>query len=230
MLDLAASLSGIPATRRDGPWAGYEHVKGWAVFGLPFDSGHVLGLRVITQSNVAPYRSLYHRDPEGNWGLYIDGPEACACSRYYGAVCKLIGHTRLQVHWTGPATVHVALNEPAIDWTFTARADWRFGIVNAINSRLPLATWRSRALVRARELAASALGLGDLELSGLTPSGHVQTLMPGAIHLIDESTASIEGTDLGQPVQLTENPRIGSLPLPTRGVLVTAQAAWELGS
>ncbi len=35
--------------------------------------------------------------------------------------------------------------------------DWRFDLVNAINGRLPLET-------------AKALGLGDLQLSGLTPA------------------------------------------------------------
>ncbi len=48
--------------------------------------------------------------------------------------------------------------------------DWRFDLVNAINGRLPLETWRSRVLLRARERAAKALGLGDLQLSGLTPA------------------------------------------------------------
>ena len=32
MLDLASSLTQIPETRRDAPWAGYEYVKGWAVW------------------------------------------------------------------------------------------------------------------------------------------------------------------------------------------------------
>jgi hypothetical protein len=29
----------------EAPSAGYEYVKGWAVLALPFDTGHVLGLR-----------------------------------------------------------------------------------------------------------------------------------------------------------------------------------------
>jgi hypothetical protein len=77
MLDLASTLARMPEVRRPAPWAGYEYVKGWAVFGLPFDSGHVLALRVMPESSIAPYRSLYHRDPLGNWELYVDGPKVC---------------------------------------------------------------------------------------------------------------------------------------------------------
>lgn len=69
MLDLAAILSRLPEVHHQAPWAGYEWVKGWAVFGLPFDSGHVLALRVLPESNVAPYRALWHRDPLGKWAI-----------------------------------------------------------------------------------------------------------------------------------------------------------------
>ena len=53
MLDLASTLSHLPEALRPAPWAGYEYVKGWAVFGLPFDSGHMLALRVMPESSIA---------------------------------------------------------------------------------------------------------------------------------------------------------------------------------
>lgn len=65
MLDLATSLSRIPETRREAPWEGYEYVKGWAVFGMPFDSGQVLALRVLPESNFVPYRALLASRPAG---------------------------------------------------------------------------------------------------------------------------------------------------------------------
>jgi hypothetical protein len=69
------------------------------------------------------------------------------------------------------------MDKPAVEWTIKARSDWRLNLVNSINAALPLATWRSKLLVGSRERAAKALGLGDLRLTGLTPSGHVGTLM-----------------------------------------------------
>lgn len=51
MTNLAAMLRDLPAVRGPSPWAGHEHVKGWGVFGLPFDSGHVLALRVFPDND-----------------------------------------------------------------------------------------------------------------------------------------------------------------------------------
>jgi hypothetical protein len=114
-------------------------------------------------------------------------------------------------------------------WTFKARSDWRLHLVNSVNAALPLATWRSKLLVRSRERTARALGLGDLRLSGLTPSGHIGTLMPEKMYFIDDSTASFDGVDLGRPVHFSENPKIGSVTLPVRNVLARGKGMWRIG-
>ena len=229
MLDLASSLSQIPETRRESPWAGHEYVKGWAVLALPFDTGHVLGLRVLPEGNFVPYRALWHRDPQGKWAIYVDRQKECACTKYYGPACDLTGYTPIQIEWTGPADVRVTMDQPAVVWTLKACSDWRLHLVNSVNAVLPLATWRSKLLVRSRERVASALGLGDLRLSGLTPSGHVGTMMPERMYFIDDSTASFNGVDLGRPVHFSENPKIGSVTLPARGVLARGKAMWRIG-
>lgn len=228
MLDLASTLSRLQEVRRQAPWAGYEYVKGWAVFGLPFDSGHMLALRVMPESSIAPYRSVYHRDPLGNWELYVDGPKVCACSRYYGSACSLTAHAQIQLEWTGPATLRVTLNQPHLDWTFTATSDRRLDLINAVSAVLPLSSFRPSLLLRARERLAKALGLGELELSGFAPNGDAEVLMPEQIYFIEESTAALDGVDLGHPVHLDENPRLGTMALPARGVLVCAQGMWQI--
>jgi hypothetical protein len=48
--------------------------EGLGVFGLPFDSGHVLALRVFPDNDFAPDRTLWHRDPAGRWSIHVDGP------------------------------------------------------------------------------------------------------------------------------------------------------------
>ena len=66
---LSAQLSNRPAARGHAPWPGHEYVKGWGVFGLPFDSGHVLALRVFPENDFGPYRTVWHRDPDGRGSL-----------------------------------------------------------------------------------------------------------------------------------------------------------------
>ncbi|WP_457316612.1 hypothetical protein [Sinomonas sp. RB5] len=229
MLDLASKLSTLPEAWAASPWPDHEHLKGWGVFGLPFDSGHVLALRVFPESDFGPYRSLWHRDPDGRWSIFVDGPRLdTACPRYYGAACEYTGFAHIGLVWTGPASLQVTMDRPSLDWTLTASSSWTLGVVNAISSLLPLATWRPRWLVRGRERLAGALGTGRMEFSGVMPSGHAGTFMPRQMYFVDEARATFGGVDLGHPVRASENPRIGALPLPARGVLAIGQAVWQI--
>ena len=65
-------------------------------------------------------------------------------------------------------------------------------------------------------------------MSGVMPSGHTGTLMPQQMYFVDESPATLDGIDLGRPVHLRENPRIGDVPLPARGVLAVGQGLWKI--
>jgi hypothetical protein len=120
------------------------------------------------------------------------------------------------------------MGAPALAWTLTASETPALRLLNPISAALPLSTWRPLALVRARELLAQALGMGDMRLSGVMPSGHTGTLMPQQMFLIERSKAVLEGVDLGRPTHLRETPRIGQIPLPARGVLAIGQAAWRI--
>src|SRR5262247_3554783 len=107
VLDLAAMLQGLPDVRGRAPWPGHEFVKGWGVFGLPFDSGHVLALRVFPHSTFGPYQTLWHRDPSGSWSIHVDGPALeTACPRYYGPAVDHAGFAHIGLEWTGPASLH----------------------------------------------------------------------------------------------------------------------------
>lgn len=229
MFDLSSKLSDVPAIPGRPPWPHHEYVKGWGVFGLPFDSGHVLALRVFPENSFGPYRTLWHRDPSGSWSIHVDGARLdTACPRYYGAACDRTGYAHIGLTWTGPASLRVTMDSPPLDWTLTASSTRLLTILNSISAALPLATWRPRSLVRTRERLARALGMGHLQLYGVMPSGHTGTLMPQQMYFVDDSRATLDGVDLGLPVQLQDNPRIGEVPLPARGVLAIGQAAWQI--
>jgi len=93
---------------------------------------------------------------------------------------------------------------------------------------VPLASRRRRSLIRAWEPLARTLGMGQLRLTGTTPSGHAVTLMPERMYFVDDSRAVLDGVDLGQPARLRENPVIGGVPLPARGVLASGQAVFQI--
>ena len=230
MIDLAAMLRDLPEVRGQAPWPGHEYVKGWGVFGLPFDSGHVLALRVFPENDFAPYRTVWHRDPGGRWAIYADAPRLdIACPRYYGRACDRTARARIKVEWTGPASLRVTMDDPALEWSLTATDTPLLRALNAMSARLPMWTWRPAPLLRARELLARrVLGMGTLRMSGVMPSGHTGTLMPQRMYLVEDSTAVLEGHDLGRPAHAAQNPRIGDVALPARGVLAVGQGAWAI--
>jgi hypothetical protein len=189
----------------------------------------VLALRVFPQGSFGPYRTLWHRDPEGRWSIHADAPVVeHACPRYYGSACEYVGAARLHVEWTGPRTLHVTMEEPSLDWTLTVARSPLMAILNPISAAMPLSSWRPAALVKARERLAQALGMGRLQMSGEMPSGHSGTLMPQRMYLVEDSSASLGGEDLGRPARLDENPDLGGVPLPARGVLAIGQAMWPI--
>ena len=67
------------------PRGSEERFFGYGVMGLPFRSGHVLGLWRFPASSIGPgYGSVWHRDPAGRWTFYQDQPAELACTRYFG--------------------------------------------------------------------------------------------------------------------------------------------------
>ncbi|MFV8052415.1 hypothetical protein [Mycobacterium sp. 48b] len=197
MLNLASPLSNLPERCGQAPWPGHEYVKGWGVFGLPFDSGHVLALRVFPENDFGPYRTVWHRDPAGRWSIFVHGDRLdTACPRYYGPACTYTGFDEITLDWTGPASLRVTVADAALDWTLTATAGPVLRALNAVSRRLPLSTWRPRPLVRAREMLAAGLGMGQVRMTGVMPSGHVGTLMPQQMYFIEEASATLGGVDL----------------------------------
>lgn len=230
MLKLSTKLQGLPERQGDPPWPGHEYVNGWGVFGLPFDSGHVLALRVFPENDFSPYRTVWHCDPAGRWSIYVDGRSAdTACPRYYGQACDHVGYAKIGLEWTGPAALRITMDQPSLAWTLTARQTTVLRVMNTISPRLPLSTWRSPRLVRAREvMARRLLGLGDIRMSGTMPSGHAGILMPQRMYFIDETSAVLNGVELGRATRVSPNPQIGQVPLPARGVLAIGQGAWKI--
>jgi hypothetical protein len=230
MTDLASKLSDLPARRGDAPWPDHEYVKGWGVMGLPLDSGHYLALRVFPENSFSPYKTVWHRDPEGRWSIFVDGPRLdTACPRYYGPACTHVGHATIDLAWTGPMSLQVTVDTPRLDWTLIATETPLLRVLNAISARLPTWTWRPHSLLRSRELLArQVLGMGEISMSGTMPSGHTGTLMPERLYFIDDSTATLDGEDLGHAAHVSPTPDIGAFSLPGRGVLAIGQAAWPI--
>lgn len=83
-----------------------ERVSGYGVMGLPFRSGHVLGLRRWTASSVGDrFTSIWHRDPQGSWTFYESVNCDVACSRYFGSDVERAQVVPIDVEWEDPWTL-----------------------------------------------------------------------------------------------------------------------------
>lgn len=194
-------------------------MRGFGVIALPFSSGHILSLRVFPENDFAPYRAIWHRTPAGAWSIYVDGPRLdAACPRYYGSATAHTALASIALQWTGPASFRVHMPEPLLDWRVSLYESPLLRVINVVHPRLPAATWRSTALVSAREFMIRRLGMGAVRLRHSVPNGQQARMMPQRIYLIDSSSAQLNGEDLGQPTTLADNPVIGNTVMPARGV------------
>jgi len=225
-LSLAQELQSLTPAAQPSPWPGYEWVEGFGVMAMPFTSGHVLVLRAFPRNSFAPYKSVWHRTPEGSWTIFVDGASTeTACPRYFGAAAKDSRSARIDLTWTGPMDFEVTAEPPGLRWTMSLTEPAYLRALNAASSRLPEAAWRSPVLLRGMELMASVvLGMGDVQLAGRVPSGHWATMTPRRMYFVRSAHAELAGLDLGSPVKATTPPTIGATRLPSKPAFAVGRA------
>src|SRR5437763_9455509 len=121
-----------------------ERFSGYGVMGLPFRSGHVLGLRRFPASSIGPgYRSVWHRDPHGRWTFYQDQPAELACTRYFGAEVDEVRQGPVRIDWTGPRLFEVRAGDGELEWMTEVGSTTVTGLLNGVGSLLPARAWHS---------------------------------------------------------------------------------------
>ncbi len=182
-----------------------ERVSGYGVMGLPFRSGHVLGLRRWTASSVGDqFTSIWHRDPQGRWTFYESVRCDVACTRYFGSDVERAEVVPIEVDWKGPRRLHVRTADGSVDWTVDLGSTAVTRLISLVGSAIPLAAWRSRPVLLAMgAVAGRALGVGKVKLAGLTSNGQHFDANPMRIWQVVASHAVVNGTDLGPMGALT---------------------------
>ncbi len=157
-----------------------ERFVGFGVLGLPFASGHYLALRYFPATSFAPpYRSVWHRDPDGGWTFYATTPGPQSCARYFSSVTR---HDAVQcgieVAWVTSWSLAVRIEE-LLEWEIDLSATLSTRALSTVGTRLPAGAWASRAVLGLiGRLARPALRAGRLRLAGTAPNGQRFTLAP----------------------------------------------------
>jgi hypothetical protein len=194
--------------------------------GLPFRSGHILGLRRWTASSVGDrFTSIWHRSPEGNWTFYESVPSLIACTRYFGADVETQHVGPIAIEWEGSRRLRAyTLEDEAVDWTIEVDSTVRTRMMSAVGSALPMAAWRWQPMLKAMGwVAGHSLGAGKLQLTGTTSNGQHFDANPRRIWFVTDSHAVVEGEDLGPIGPLAEQAHMADFYFPQRGILAVGR-------
>jgi hypothetical protein len=197
-----------------------ERVSGYGVMGLPFKSGHVLGLRRWTASSVGDrFTSIWHRDPTGRWTFYESIACEVACTRYFGADVERVREGPIEIEWEASNRLRVRTTDRTVDWELEFGETVATRLMSAMGSRMPLAAWRSAPLLNAvGAVAGRVLGVGKVQLTGSTSNGQHFDANPLRVWYVTASRAVVEGEDLGPIGPLAEQAHMADFYFPQRGM------------
>lgn len=202
-----------------------ERVSGYGVMGLPFASGHVLGLRRWTASSVGDrFTSIWHRDPAGRWTFYESTACEVACTRYFGADVERVREGPIDLQWEGPNLLRVQTSDGSVDWEIAIGATAATRMMSTMSSVIPRAAWRSQPVLRAMgAIAGRVLGVGTVQLTGTTSNRQHFDANPLRIWYVTASRAVIEGEDLGLIGPLAEQAHMADFYFPQRGMFAVGR-------
>jgi hypothetical protein len=206
-----------------------ETFCGYGVLGLPFDSGHVLGLRCWSSSSIGPpYHSVWHRSPDGEWSFWSTAAPELSCTRYTGELSDDTRRSDVTVEWPAPNRLVVRSTTPALEWDLTVGASPMSKLLGASARRLSDGLLERDAALRALgPLAGRLLGVGTLVMTGRMPNGQRFRLVPSHVWHVTASHATLDGVDLGVPARLREQAALGDFRVPQRGIFAVGSADFE---
>ncbi|MGQ4617371.1 hypothetical protein [Nocardia sp. R7R-8] len=205
-----------------------ERFAGYGVMGLPFAGGHYLALRHFPASSVgAGYDAVWHRDPAGSWVIYSSVAPAASCARYYSSAIDDARVESISVDWTGPYAFTVRVGDRIV-WDVALGRSAATAAMTGLGRRLPAALWRRPAVLSLMSrVAGPALGVGRVRLRGTSPNGQWFRANPRMLWTVENSSARIDGIDIGPPGPLTEQTGLGEFWLPQRGMFAVGETYFE---
>ncbi|WP_101948096.1 hypothetical protein [Mycobacterium sp. 3519A] len=206
-----------------------ERVVGFGVLGLPFASGHYLAFRDFPATSFSPaYLSVWHRTPDGVWTFYATTPGPQSCSRYFSSVTPVDPVVcDIRSTWTTPWTLRVSI-DGLLDWRVDVTRTAATRLMSVIGGHMPAAAWTSRRTLRAMShLVGPLLGVGRLRLTGNLPNGQEFRIAPKRVWAVADSTAVVDGEDIGPVGPHPVQGNLADFQLPQRGICVVAQGRFE---
>ncbi len=215
----------------DLPPGTQERFSGFGLMGLPFTSGHILALRSFPASSLGMgYRSVWHRDPQGHWTFYQNVPPHMSCPRYFGSeIVRAVEVREIRIQWSGAHEFAVAFDgDHHLDWKVSLAATPATRLMNSLAGMVPDTLWGRPGILRLMGgLGGVMLGAGHMGLTGNAPNGQKFIAAPRQIWIIADSSAIVEGQDLGGIGPLQSQARLGDFWIPQRGIFAIGSSMFD---
>lgn len=206
-----------------------ERVVGFGVMGLPFANGHYLAYRDFPETSFSPtYKSVWHRTPGGVWTFYATTPGPQSCSRYFSSVTPVDPVVcAIDAEWLTPWSLAISI-AGVLDWRIDIESTAASRLMSAVGSRIPAAAARNRRMLRAMSrVVGPLLGIGKVRLTGNLPNGQEFRIAPRRVWAVADSSAVVQGVDLGPVGPHPVQGNLADFQLPQRGICVVAQGRFE---
>jgi len=213
---------------RPGPLpGGDERLAGYGVMGLPFASGHYLALRRFPANPFgAPYTSVWHRDPGGSWTFFNSAAPEASCPRFFGAAVDTVVRTPITLDW--PTSSRLEVTAGPLRWSMELSTTPATAAMTAMSRWMPPSAWESSAVLAAMSrFVRPVLSAGRIRLTGSVPNGQWFRAAPRVLFAVADSTASLDGVDLGPLGPLPRQTRLGDFWLPQRGLFMVGGTVLE---
>jgi hypothetical protein len=196
-----------------------EHFSGYALLGQPFSSGYYLAFRHFRRSSIGPgYHALWMRTPSGSWTVYADADPERSCARYIGAAIDNAIRTTVRIQWDGPSSATITVPD-RIRWHLELGRSVPTRLLTAMALRMPQSLWHQNSVLRPMgTMAGTMLAAGRMSVCGIVPNGQTFQAQPRRLWPVIQTTAVVDGHDVGQPAPLPEQERLGGFWLPQRGM------------
>jgi hypothetical protein len=100
--------------------------------------------------------------------------------------------------------------------------------MSVIGGHLPTAAWTSRSALNAMShVVGPLLHVGKIRLTGNLPNGQEFRIAPKRVWAVADSTATLDGEDLGAVGPHPVQGNLADFQLPQRGICVIAQGRFE---
>ncbi len=206
-----------------------ERFNGYGVMGLTFKSGHVLALRHFMATSIGPgYRSVWHRNPEGEWTFYTDIEPSLSCPRYFGEQARQAITETIDISWTGENRFRVEIKNIGFQWEVILSSTLATRSINLAAGMMPDRWWKNESILKLMSrVAGKVLRAGKVGLSGYVPNRQYFIANPYKLWFISESRASLGKMDFGEPGPLTEQAHLMDFWVPQNGIFALGRAYFE---